>query len=252
MKATSGTGMTNDRAQLAQPSVALPFGRMFVFGIAIRAATFTTSVMPTCPFCAKQVPDESFVCPHCLRAQPIVIPSSTRAKSSTSRSLPGWLRPVLLVALLASLGAYVLRDYRRGPPPAEPEVYVAAPPTITIAPPLDVSIADSAAAKIPAGGHLSFRFSGQGRSGCRVRGAVQGLSGGDRRVNVLVVDRMGLEDVDAGRTPRNYYASGSTSAVELDIKLDGRTEYALVVADPSARGKGKTVRLRNIRADCAD
>src|SRR4051812_24406141 len=156
--------------------------------------------MPTCPFCAKEVPNESFVCPHCLRAQPVVIPTNSRAKASASKSLPGWLRPVLLVALAASLGAYVLRDYRRGPPPAPPEVYVAAAPTITVAPPLDLSIADSAAAKIPAGGHLSFLFSGQGRSGCRVRGSVQALSGGDRLVNVTVVDRAGLDEIDAGRS----------------------------------------------------
>jgi hypothetical protein len=208
--------------------------------------------MPTCPFCAKQVPDESFVCPHCLRAQPVVIPTSGRGKGSSGKSIPGWVRPVALVAGLVGLGSYAFRDYHRAPPPEPMVETVAAQPAITIAPPLDLSIADSAAAKIEAGGHLTFLFSGKGRTGCRVRGSVQGLSGGNREVEVSIVDRDGLADLEAGRRPRTYYESGSTSAASIDVNLDGRTEYALVVANPGAPGRARTVRLRSIRADCAD
>jgi hypothetical protein len=207
--------------------------------------------MPTCPFCAKQVPDESFVCPHCLRAQPVVIPNSRRQESS-KKGVPGWVRPVALLAALVGLGSYAFRDYHRAPPPEPVVETVAAPPTITIAPPLDLIIADSAAAKIAPGGHLAFVFSGRGRTGCRVRGSVQGLSGGDRQVEVSIVDRDGLTELEAGRKPRTYYESGSTSAASLDLNLDGRTEYVLVVANPGSRGRAKTVRLRSIRADCAD
>ena len=207
--------------------------------------------MPTCPFCGKEVPAGSSICPHCLRALPI---SVTTARATSAKSTPtvprGLLRIALLLVLLA-VGAYALRNFRTEPEAPPVEETVTGPVTTTVAPPLEVRIADSAAVPIPAGGHLAFAFSGDGRSGCRIRGAVRALSGGDRRIDAFIVDRDGLADVESGKTPRTYYDSGETSDVALDVNLDGRTEYTLVVSNPSKSGRPKSVRIK-AGASCSD
>ena len=217
--------------------------------------------MPSCPFCAKAVPDGATICPHCLRAQPVTIPS---ARSSTSRSsgpLAGRGRAIVLLLLVLGLGGYLYHEHRErlggmfsrdeepvaAPAPAPAPV---APPTM--AAPLDVRIADTASVVIAAGQHLSFPFNGDGRTGCHVQGNVRVLSGGDKRVTVMIVDRDGVAALDAGQQPQTFYDSGPTADVNVESKVDGRTSYTLVVANLAAKAKPKTVRLQNLRAHCTD
>ncbi|MDB4887681.1 MAG: hypothetical protein JWN79_3119 [Gemmatimonadetes bacterium] len=216
--------------------------------------------MPTCPFCSREVPAASSICPSCLRALPISVTTARpSAATSATRTALGWLRPAILVLALLAVGGYGFREYRQRRSVAEPVLTTAGeaaprtgPVTTTIAPPIEVAIADSASVSIPAGGHLAFTFSGKGRSGCRVHGAVQALSRGDRRIAVFVVDRDGLAEVEGGRRPRTYYDSGVVSDVTLDINLDGRTEYTLVIANAGGGRRPKPVRIKSVRASCAD
>jgi hypothetical protein len=215
--------------------------------------------MPTCPFCSREVPAASSICPSCLRALPISVTTARpSAATSATRTALGWLRPAILVLGLLAVGGYGFREYRHRRSVAEPvlttagEAVLPRPVTTTIAPPIEVAIADSASMSIPAGGHLAFTFSGKGRSGCRVHGAVQALSRGDRRIAVFVVDRDGLAEVEGGRQPRTYYDSGIVSDVTLDISLDGRTEYTLVIANAGGGRRPKPVRIKSVGASCAD
>ena len=207
--------------------------------------------MPTCPFCRRDVPTLSSVCPHCLRALPLSVTTARATSPSRSLSL-GWVRPLLLVFVAGTAAAYAYRTWHHeAPPEPVPEPVMAPATTTTIAPPLDVPIADTASVVLPAGGHLAYTFSGGGRSGCRVRGTIQARSG-DRRIRVFVVDRDGLANVENGRTPRTYYDSGGVPDVALDINLDGRTEYTLVVAHAGGGRRASTVRLRQVVASCSD
>jgi hypothetical protein len=169
----------------------------------------------------------------------------------------GALRALVLLVPLVAVGAYGLREYRRVKSTPEPvllapgeEAPVTGPVTTTIAPPLDVPIADSASVPIAAGGHLTYTFSGGGRAGCRVHGTVQALGRGERRIDAFVVDRDGLADVEAGKPPRTYYDSGVVPDVTLDISLDGRSEYTLVVKNEGRRAGA--VRMKGVEASCAD
>ena len=222
--------------------------------------------MSSCPFCTKPVPSDASVCLHCLRAQP----ATTRASRETNalgRAVHGRGRLLLLALVAGIAGTYVVKTDRIGeirrlrsapviiqgveeldaaPAPAPPVEIM----QTTIAAPLEVRVADSATVKLDAGAHLAFPFSGVSRSGCHVKGAVRVVSGGDRRVNVVVVDREGLAEVESGRAPRTYYESGPTSDVALDVNVDGRTAYTLVVINPGSRAR--TVRLGRIDATCAD
>jgi hypothetical protein len=166
----------------------------------------------------------------------------------------GRWRVTLLALGLAAAAVY----YGRQHPGDYGPLFTPAPaPTpvvsqITIAPPLDVAIADSASAKIAGGKYLTFPFSGDGRSECRIGGNVHVLSGGDRQVNVFIVDRDGMAELEAGRAPRTYYESGAVSDVTLHFNVDGRTSYTLVVANTAPRARAKSVRLQGIRAACSD
>jgi hypothetical protein len=202
--------------------------------------------MSKCPFCARQIAEEVTVCPHCLRLQP-----GTVIRSAAPVAEPrAWRRILVLLLILGSVGTYAFRAHRR------PEVVVIQPeavvPTTTIAPPLEVAIADSAAVKIAAGKYLAFPFSGGGRSTCRVEGRVQGLAGGDRTANVSIVDAEGLAELAGGGTPRTYYESGPLPTVSLGSNVDGRTPYTLVVSNIHGRHETKTVKLDRLRASCSD
>lgn len=207
--------------------------------------------MPTCPFCVKEVPALSSVCPHCLRALPLSVTTAQATQRPAGVSF-GWLRPLLLLLVAGVAGGYAYRHHHREPAAEPAPEVVAVPATTTIAPPVEVPIADTASVAIAAGGHLAYTFSGGGRSGCRIHGTVQALAGGDRRIDLSVVDRDGLADMEAGKAPRTYYASGPVTDVQLDINLDGRTEYTLVVANAAGSRRPKTVRLRQVIASCAD
>jgi hypothetical protein len=214
--------------------------------------------MLTCPFCSKYVPSGSIVCPHCLRALPAATaPAPRKPGSPLMTAMYGRWRAVLLLLGLAGVGFYYVRQHRgdyQALVTRDPVVPDATPPVtpITIAQPLDVAIADSASAKIEGGKYLAFPFSGDGRSECRIAGRVRVLSGGDRHVNVFIVDRDGMTELQAGRAPRTYYESGATSDVTLHFNVDGRTTYTLVVANTTPRGRAKAVRLQGIKAACSD
>jgi hypothetical protein len=201
--------------------------------------------MTKCPFCATLVPDESTVCPNCLRAQP---PSGMRTKKE--REPFPWGRFLILVSILAAVGAYAFTQYRPARPVSVDPIDM--PVQTTVAPPLDVAIADTAAVKIAAGKHLAYSFSGGGRSSCHIEGNVVGLSGGDRTVNLFIVDADGLADLENGRPFRSYFESGILADVALSFNVDGRTPYTLVVSNAHSRAKAKTVRLQRIRATCTD
>lgn len=219
--------------------------------------------MPSCPFCHKDVPESSTVCPHCLRAQPLTVPTATRGKGGSAAKGFPW-RTTALVAVVMTLGVYAFRE--RGhmldslsahQDAADAATDVAAPAPsaapvavqTTIAPPLDLRIADSASATVAPGAFLAFPFSGEDRTGCHVTGTARTLGGGT--VNVMVVDREGADDLAAGRRPRTYYESGATSSAALDVHVDGRSHYVLVVQNPGAKGRARKVRLA-IGARCAD
>ena len=217
--------------------------------------------MPTCPFCAKAIPDGSSVCPHCLRGQPVSAAAPKRDGGALDFMHGRW-RLALLVVVLATVAFHLKRNYRFGggveaEPEPEATVAVAPAPVIekvqtTVAPPADVRIADTASVSIAAGTFAAFPFNGNGRSECRVRGNVRVLTGGNRRVTVLVVDREGMAELEAGRPPRTYYESGPTGDLALDVKLDGRTFYTLVIQNAGPGHAARAVRLRQVVAACTD
>lgn len=220
--------------------------------------TSTVSSMPTCPFCNKAVPDESSVCPHCLRAQPAAQASSARSSRGSRVSVGGHGRMLLLLAVLAAAGAYAFRQYRGSSLPsfgADPEPVEAPPqpaPAVaqtTIAPPLDVRVGDTSTVSVRAGSYVAFPFTGEDRSTCRLRGSVRSLSGG--AIDVFVVDGMGADDLANGRPPRKYYEATGSSAVTLDASLDGRSHYSLVIASPAGSTRARTVKL-DATAACTD
>ncbi|MDB4880781.1 MAG: hypothetical protein JWL60_2227 [Gemmatimonadetes bacterium] len=218
--------------------------------------------MPTCPFCAKAVPGGSSICPHCLRGQPMVAPAPAAHGAGPLGFMHGRWRVTLLATVLAVTAFHLKRNYRFGggnaPVTAVDDAPVVAPaPAMevvqtTVATPATVAIADTAPVSIAAGTFAAFPFDGKGRSECRVGGSVRTLSGGNRRVNVMVVDREGMAALERGQPPHTYYHSGATGDLTLDLRLDGRTFYTLVVQNAGPGRAARTVRLRQVVAACRD
>jgi hypothetical protein len=90
------------------------------------------------------------------------------------------------------------------------------------------------------------------RTLCTVTGQVLGLSGGDRKVVVLLMTEFAFEDWTNNRPARTYFESAPRTEIPFDVRIEGEGHYRLVVWNQSATSPAKTIQLQQTEVACHD
>jgi hypothetical protein len=85
---------------------------------------------------------------------------------------------------------------------------------------------------------------------CVVTGQVVGLSGGDKKVVVLIMTEFAYQDWLKNRPARTYYESAPRTEVPFDVRVEGEGRYRLVVWNPSSTAASKIVQLQHTEVGC--
>ena len=88
------------------------------------------------------------------------------------------------------------------------------------------------------------------RTLCLVTGQVAAISGGDRKVVVLIMTEFAYQDWLLNRPARTYFESGERTEIPFDVRIEGEGRYRLVVWNPSAKAAPKTVKLQQTQVAC--
>jgi hypothetical protein len=88
-------------------------------------------------------------------------------------------------------------------------------------------------------------------SGCVFSGQVAALSGGDGRINLLIMSDSAYNDWSQGRWAQSYFESGERTTIPFDVHINDAGHYVLVVANPS-KTDSKVVQLQHTTVSCTE
>lgn len=88
-------------------------------------------------------------------------------------------------------------------------------------------------------------------SSCVFSGRVAALSGGDGRINLLIMTDSAYNDWSQGRWAQTYFESGERSTIPFDVHINDAGHYVLVVANPS-KTDAKIVQLQHTEVSCTE
>ncbi|HEX2602599.1 MAG TPA: hypothetical protein VHL32_10890 [Gemmatimonadaceae bacterium] len=88
-------------------------------------------------------------------------------------------------------------------------------------------------------------------SSCLFSGQVAALSGGDGKINLLIMTDSAYADWAQGRWAQSYFESGERSTIPFDVHINDAGHYVLVVANPS-KTDAKIVQLQHTEVSCSE
>jgi hypothetical protein len=88
------------------------------------------------------------------------------------------------------------------------------------------------------------------RTHCVVSGQIVGLSGGDKKVVVMVMTEFAYQDWMKNRPARTYFESAPRIEIPFDVKLEEEGRYRLVVWNQTRTPTSKTIQLQETKVDC--
>ena len=88
------------------------------------------------------------------------------------------------------------------------------------------------------------------RTRCVVSGQVVGLSGGDKKVVVMVMTEFAYQDWIKNLPARTYFESAPRTAIPFDVRIEEEGRYRLVVWNPPPGTSLKTIQLQETKVDC--
>lgn len=208
--------------------------------------------MKQCPFCAEKIQRAAVVCRHCGRTvQAPGSPAAIRAAELGAGFGAFCFVAALLYAAMGGAplagkmaGAFVAPAAASGPTPlaaAEPP-----PPP----PPLVLTVLDEPALNLPPGEHFDTAFAVSDPRPCTFRARVQGVEGGQRDIEVYLLDEDGNSNWHNGIKPAALFESGRTSASTIELPLRDRGRFHLLVSNRYSLVTAKTVRVENARVVC--
>ncbi|HEX8392859.1 MAG TPA: hypothetical protein VF665_10925 [Longimicrobium sp.] len=147
----------------------------------------------------------------------------------SAASLMGGLVPA---PVKAAAPARASRPARRRPPP-----------------PINLKLVEPQTVELHAGRYVTFRFYLPAERICTVTGHLAGLEGGNRDVDLFIVDDDGLANFENSRDFEPLAGSRRTSAFALRKRM-GVGRYHVVVSNRFSLFTGKRVKLDAFRAEC--
>lgn len=126
------------------------------------------------------------------------------------------------------------------------------PPPPPPPPPLVAEVIDTPALRLEPG---HFEWDGvklDDPRPCRLTGHITVLDGGSHDVDVFLVDEDGLENFRHGNAFDAYLHHRRTSAVTLDVPVEGFKQYYLIVSNTFSVFTSKLVAIKNVRGICGD
>lgn len=206
--------------------------------------------MKQCPFCAEQIQRAAVVCRHCGRTvqAPHSLATARAVELGAGFGAFCFVGALLYAAMGGALDGKMASAFAA--PATASRAPAAAPKPPPPPPPLVVRVLDEDALELPPGEHFDTAFAVSDSRPCTFRARVQGLEGGQRDVEVYLLDEDGNSNWHNGIKPAALYESGRTSASTIEVPLRQKGRFHLLLSNRYSLMTAKTVRVENARVVC--
>jgi hypothetical protein len=90
------------------------------------------------------------------------------------------------------------------------------------------------------------------RTRCLAMGQVEVLSGGDRNVNVLIMNEVAYTEWSHDQPVRTDYESNDRPVIAFDVNINDPGRYLFVVSNRSSKSAAKVVQLQHVSVTCVE
>lgn len=113
-----------------------------------------------------------------------------------------------------------------------------------------LDLVDAELYEMSAGEYFDTPFEIDDPRQCTLSGEVEGVAGGDRDVEVYVLDELGFQDWRDGVRPDALFASGRATTAYMQVELPSPGRYHLLLSNRYSLFTGKQVRVQDARVVC--